>query len=87
MTLFVWPECSGQTNNVIAVASKRKVQEMQRHRIWAYLIVVFAIFWIIFAIVLILGNFPFIIITMALTTVAVLSALVVALAWAYNNDY
>jgi hypothetical protein len=37
--------------------------------------------------VLILGNFPFIIITMALTTVAVLSALVVALAWAYNNDY
>jgi hypothetical protein len=60
---------------------------MQRHRIWAYLIVVFAIFWIIFAIVLILGNFPFIIITMALTTVAVLSALVVALAWAYNNDY
>jgi len=60
---------------------------MQHHRVWPYLIIVFAIFWVIFAIFLILGDFPLMIIMMALTTVAVLSALVVALAWAYNNDY
>ena len=60
---------------------------MQRHHIWPYLIIVFAVFWVIFATVLILGDFPLMIIMMALTTVAVLSALVVALAWAYNNDY
>jgi hypothetical protein len=63
------------------------MQEMQRHRVWPYLIIVFAIFWVIFATVLILGDFPLMIITMALTTVAALSALIVALAWAYNNDY
>lgn len=60
---------------------------MQRHRVWPYLIIVFAIFWVIFATVLILGDFPLMIIVMALTTVAALSALVVALAWAYNSGY
>jgi hypothetical protein len=60
---------------------------MPRHHIWPYLIIVFALFWIIFATVLILSGFPLIIITMALTTVAVLSILIVILAWAYINNY
>jgi hypothetical protein len=66
---------------------KRKAQEMRHHRVWPYLIIVFAIFWVIFATVLILGDFPLMIIVMALTTVAALSALVVALAWAYQSGY
>ena len=54
---------------------------------WRYLIVIFAIFWLIFAIFLIVGQLPFYIISIALTTTAVLSALVIALAWAFQNNY
>src|SRR5579875_614388 len=54
---------------------------------WQYLIVVFAAFWVIFAVFLILGNIPFYVIMLALTTVALLSALVVALAWAFQNNW
>jgi len=63
---------------------------MKRKRLqaWQYLIGVFAVFWLIFAFVLIaISQFPFIIISMALTTVAILSGLVVALAWAYTHDW
>ena len=59
---------------------------MQRRQIWKYLIVVFGTFWIVFAVFLFLGNIPFYIISIALTTVLVLSALIVALAWAYQNN-
>lgn len=54
---------------------------------WQYLIGVFAAFWVIFAIFLILGNIPFYVIMLALTTVALLSAPVVALAWAFQNNW
>jgi len=37
--------------------------------------------------VLIVSNFPFFIISIALTTIAALSALVVALAWAFQNNF
>ena len=60
---------------------------MQRRQIWKYLIAIFSTFWLIFAIFLFLGDFPFYIISIALTTVLVLSALIVALAWAYTHDY
>jgi hypothetical protein len=60
---------------------------MQRRHIWKYLIVIFGTFWLIFAIFLFVGDFPFYIISIALTTVLVLSALIVALAWAYTHDY
>jgi hypothetical protein len=60
---------------------------MKRVQPWQILIVIFAIFWVIFAVVLIATNFPFYIISIALTTVAALSALVVALAWAYTHGY
>jgi len=60
---------------------------MQRLQPWQYLIGIFAIFWIIFAAVLIMSNFPFIVVSTALTTVAILSGLVIALAWAFQNDW
>jgi hypothetical protein len=54
---------------------------------WPYLIGVFVTFWVIFAVFLILGNIPFYVIMLALTTVALLSALVVVLAWAFQNNW
>jgi flagellar biosynthesis component FlhA len=59
---------------------------MRRMQPWQYLIGVFAVFWIIFAIVLFLGDIPFFVISIALTTIAALSLLVVLLAWAYQNN-
>jgi len=59
---------------------------MRRRQIWKYLSVIFAVFWVIFAVFLFAGDFPFYIISIALTTVLVLSALIVALAWAYQNN-
>ncbi len=53
---------------------------------WQLLIGIFAGFWILFAIVMIVGNFPFFIISIALTTIGALSALIVALAWAFQNN-
>lgn len=60
---------------------------MRRKQIWKYLIAIFGTFWLIFAVFLFEGDFPFYIISIALTTVLVLSALIVALAWAYTHDY
>jgi flagellar biosynthesis component FlhA len=60
---------------------------MQGKQIWKYLIAIFGMFWIVFAVFLFLGDIPFYIISIALTTVLVLSALIVALAWAYTHDY
>jgi hypothetical protein len=59
----------------------------RRFQAWQLLIFIFASFWILFAIVLIVGDFPFFIISIALTTIAALSALVVALAWAFQNNF
>ena len=60
---------------------------MRRLQPWQYLIGVFVVFWIIFAIVLFLGDIPFFVISIALTTIAALSLLVVLLAWAYQNNF
>ena len=53
---------------------------------WKYLIGIFAVFWVIFAIILIISDFPFYVISIALTTILLLSMLVVVLAWAYQNN-
>ena len=58
----------------------------RRFQAWQWLILIFACFWVVFAIVMIIGNFPFFIISIALTTIGALSALVVALAWAFQNN-
>lgn len=54
---------------------------------WKYLAAVFAVFWVLFAIILVIGDFPFFVISIALSTIAMLSVLIVALAWAYTHDY
>lgn len=54
---------------------------------WKYLIGIFAAFWTIFAIVLFLTDIPFLIVSMALTTLFMISGLIVALAWAYQNNW
>ena len=60
---------------------------MRRLQAWQYLIGIFTVFWVIFAIVLIITDFPFYIISIALTTTAMLSLLIIALAWAYQNNF
>lgn len=59
---------------------------MRRLEAWQYLIGVLALFWALFAFVIISTGFPFMVIMMALTVLAGLSALVVALAWAYQHN-
>ncbi len=59
---------------------------MQHIAAWKYLIGIFAVFWVIFAIILIISDFPFYVISIALTTILLLSVLVVVLAWAYQNN-
>ena len=54
---------------------------------WKYLIVIFAIFWSIFAVVLLFADIPFLIVSSALTTLLVISGLIVVLAWAYQNNW
>ncbi len=54
---------------------------------WHYLIGIFAVFWLIFATVLIVTELPFYVVSIALSTTAMLSVLIVALAWAYQNNY
>ncbi|GAC1354293.1 MAG: hypothetical protein NVSMB38_32390 [Ktedonobacteraceae bacterium] len=58
----------------------------RRFQAWQWLIITFASFWILFAIVMIVSNFPFFVISIALTTIGALSALIVALAWAFQNN-
>jgi hypothetical protein len=54
---------------------------------WKLLMGIFAIFWVIFAIILIFSGIPFYVVSIALTTVAMLSLLIIALAWAYQNNF
>ena len=53
---------------------------------WKYLIGIFAVFWVVLAIMMFIANFPFYIITLSLSIILVLSAAIVALAWAYQNN-
>jgi hypothetical protein len=54
---------------------------------WKLLMGIFATFWVIFAIILIFSGIPFYVVSIALTTVAMLSLLIIALAWAYQNNF
>jgi hypothetical protein len=62
-------------------------ETMRRRQVWKYLVGIFALFWIFFAIILIVAEFPFYVISIALTTIAMLSAVIIALAWAYQNNW
>jgi len=61
---------------------------MKQTQVWKYLAGIFIVFWIIFAIMLIFfSGFPFVVISLALTVLLMLSVLVTALAWAYQNNW
>ena len=59
---------------------------MKHIEAWKWLIGILAVFWIVFAIFLIGADIPFIIVSMALTVILGMSALVVGLAWAYQHN-
>jgi hypothetical protein len=59
---------------------------MRRIPAWKYLIAIFAVFWIILAIMMIIADFPFYVISLSLTTILILSIAVIALAWAYQKN-
>jgi hypothetical protein len=60
---------------------------MRRIPAWKYLIAIFAVFWVILAIMMFIADFPFYVISIALTTILVLSVAIVALAWAWTHNY
>ncbi|MFL5629438.1 MAG: hypothetical protein ACJ788_28005 [Ktedonobacteraceae bacterium] len=60
---------------------------MKRRQVWKLLVGIFATFWVIFAIILITSGIPFYVVSIALTTIAMLSLLIIALAWAYQNNF
>ncbi len=62
------------------------MRKIRRLPAWALLALSFALFILIFGSVLIISDFPFLVISMAITTVMALAALVVALAWAIQHD-
>ncbi len=53
---------------------------------WKYLIAIFAVFWVMLAIMMIIADFPFYVISLSLTTILILSIAVIALAWAYQKN-
>lgn len=55
---------------------------MKRFQVWHYLILIFIAFWMLFAILLV-TDFIFL---GALAAIALLSCLVISLAWAFQND-
>lgn len=58
---------------------------MKPWQVWHYLIPALLVFWIIFAVVIVTSGISFLVFS-ALTVVAVFSLLVVALAWAFQNN-
>ncbi len=60
---------------------------MQQKQAWKVLAVICAVFWVVFAIFLFISQLPFYIISIALSTIFMLSIAVVALAWAYTHDF
>jgi hypothetical protein len=60
---------------------------MRGRQAWKLLAAIFAVFWLIFASILIVSELPFYVVSIALTTIAMLSLLIIALAWAYTHDY
>lgn len=65
---------------------KHRPEIRKRPEIWKWLIGICAVFWIIFAFFLWNANIPFEIVSMALLIVLGMSALVIALAWAYQHN-
>ena len=71
---------------MIQVRVIERISSLQNKQAWKYLIGVFAVFWVVLAIMLFIAAFPFYIITLSLSIMLILSAAIVALAWAYQNN-
>jgi len=72
----------------VYVLQQKETNRVKRSRqAWKLLAGIFASFWVIFALILITSGIPFYVVSIALTTIAMLSMLIVALAWAYQNNY
>jgi ABC-type Na+ efflux pump permease subunit len=72
-------------NGSLASEQKEPSVEQKRFPVWKFLIGVFAIFWIVFAVMLFYANIPFLAVTMALSMILAMSVVVVGLAWAYQK--
>ena len=77
----------GHCYTMFQVRVIERISSMQSRQAWKYLIGVFAVFWVVLAIMLIIAGFPFYMITLSLSIMLILSAAIVALAWAYQNNY
>ena len=77
----------GHCYTMIQVRVIERISSLQNRQAWKYLIGVFAVFWVVLAIVFIIAGFPFYIITLSLSIMLILSAAIVALAWAYQNNW
>ena len=77
----------GHCYTMIQVRVIERISSLQNRQAWKYLIGVFAVFWVVLAIMFIIAGFPFYIITLSLSIMLVLSAAIVALAWAYQNNW
>jgi hypothetical protein len=53
---------------------------------WKYLIGIFAVFWVVLAIMFVISDIPFYLITWSLTIILIFSVAIVALAWAYQHN-
>ena len=60
---------------------------MRSMQAWKYLIGIFAVVWVVLAIMLFISNFPFYMITLSLSIILIFSVVIVALAWAYQNNW
>lgn len=69
----------------VLVQSQPKVRIWRRLQAWHYLIPILAAFWIAFGSILILSGFLFLALS-ALAVIAAFSILIIALAWAFQNN-
>lgn len=73
-----------QTQHVDGAIPSEASKTIRRPQAWHYLIIICAAFWLLFAIILLLSGFYFLIVALAI--LALLSVLVIALAWAFQNN-
>ena len=69
----------------VLVQSRSRVKVWRRLQAWHYLIPILAAFWIAFGAILILSGFLFLALS-ALAVIAAFSILIIALAWAFQNN-
>lgn len=73
-----------QVQHVDGAIPSEASKTIRRLQAWHYLIIICAAFWLLFATILLLSGFYFLIVALAI--IALLSALVVAGAWAFQNN-